>query len=196
MTRRIPIIPTVIVAAAIATMIALGFWQLDRKGQKEALIAHAERSLSMSSEVEYPRDERALDGVLYRRTRVTCASLINATTVAGSSARGESGVAHRVTCYLPDGRPVKIDLGFSRDPAPVPWSGGEVSGMIAPGGRIVATDEVPGLELLALPDPRDLPNNHLAYAGQWFSFALTALVIYVLALRRRTQSGGREAKGE
>ena len=26
---------------------------------------------------------------------------------------------------------------------------------------------------------------HLAYAGQWFFFALTALVIYVLALRRK-----------
>ena len=39
---------------------------------------------------------------------------------------------------------------------------------------------------LAAPDPRDLPNNHLAYAGQWFFFALTALVIYILALRRRS----------
>jgi surfeit locus 1 family protein len=38
---------------------------------------------------------------------------------------------------------------------------------------------------LAPPDPADIPNNHLAYAGQWFFFALTALVIYVLALRRR-----------
>ena len=39
---------------------------------------------------------------------------------------------------------------------------------------------------MAAPDPRDLPNNHLAYAGQWFFFALTALVIYILALRRRS----------
>ena len=42
-----------------------------------------------------------------------------------------------------------------------------------------------GLEQLAAPDPNDLPNNHLMYAGQWFFFALTALVIYVLALRKR-----------
>jgi surfeit locus 1 family protein len=28
MTRRIPVIPTLIVAAAVATMIALGIWQL------------------------------------------------------------------------------------------------------------------------------------------------------------------------
>ena len=39
--------------------------------------------------------------------------------------------------------------------------------------------------LLAPPDPGDLPNNHLMYAGQWFFFALTALVIYLLALRKR-----------
>ena len=38
---------------------------------------------------------------------------------------------------------------------------------------------------MAAPDPGDLPNNHLAYAGQWFLFALAAAVIYVLALRRR-----------
>ena len=36
-----------------------------------------------------------------------------------------------------------------------------------------------------VPDPTLLPNNHLAYAGQWFFFALTALVIYVMVLRKR-----------
>ncbi len=43
---------------------------------------------------------------------------------------------------------------------------------------------------MAPPDPNDLPNNHLAYAGQWFFFALTALVIYWLALRRRWREKG------
>jgi surfeit locus 1 family protein len=37
----------------------------------------------------------------------------------------------------------------------------------------------------ARPDPNDIPNNHLSYAVQWFLFALTALVIYGLALRKR-----------
>ena len=36
---RIPIFPTVIVLAAVLTMIALGFWQLGRLDEKEALIA-------------------------------------------------------------------------------------------------------------------------------------------------------------
>ena len=45
-----------------------------------------------------------------------------------------------------------------------------------------------GLEANALPDPSDLPNNHLSYAVQWFAFALTALVIYAMVLRRRGRS--------
>ena len=182
---RVPIVPTIFVAAAIATMIALGIWQLGRKDEKEALIARAEQSLAMSAEVEYPRDADALQEVLYRRTTIACGSATGGTTTAGTSARGEKGVAQRVTCNLADGTPVTVDLGFSRDPAPVDWSGGEVRGTIAPGGRIVASEPIAGLEPLASPDPRDLPNNHLAYAGQWFFFALTALVIYVLALRRK-----------
>jgi len=30
MIRRLPVVPTIIVAAAVALMIALGFWQLRR----------------------------------------------------------------------------------------------------------------------------------------------------------------------
>ncbi|UYH55403.1 SURF1 family protein [Qipengyuania sp. SS22] len=172
-------------AVAIATMIALGFWQLGRMDEKAALIARAERSLSIVEPVAYPRDPAGAEELLYRHTDVTCAEVTNITTVAGTSRRGEKGVAHRAACTLAGGERVRIDLGFSRNPAPVEWAGGEVSGIIAPGGRIVAADGVAGLAPLAPPDPRDLPNNHLAYAGQWFFFALTALIIYVLALRRR-----------
>ena len=185
---RLPLIPTIFVAAAVATMIALGIWQLGRKDEKEALIAHAERALTISAEVEYPRDAGRREELLYRRTSVTCLSGSGSTTVAGTSLRGVKGVAQRVTCALANGGTATVDLGFSRDPAPIVWKGGQVRGVIAPGGRIVATEPPTGLEPLALPDPRDLPNNHLAYAGQWFFFALTALVIYILALRRRNRA--------
>ncbi|MBX7483073.1 SURF1 family cytochrome oxidase biogenesis protein [Qipengyuania qiaonensis] len=182
---RVPILPTILVAAAVATMIALGIWQLGRMEEKEALIARAERSLALSENVEYPRDPAVLEEVLYRRSNIDCVQVDGITTVAGTSLRGEKGVAQRATCTLADGGRAIVDLGFSRNPAPVDWSGGEVRGTIAPGGRLVAVDEIAGLQMLASPDPRDLPNNHLAYAGQWFFFALTALVIYILALRRR-----------
>ena len=39
MTRKLPIIPTILVALAVATMIGLGIWQLERRQQKEALLA-------------------------------------------------------------------------------------------------------------------------------------------------------------
>lgn len=185
MTKRIPIIPTVIVAGAIAVMIGLGLWQLDRKGEKEDLIARAEAAAAMSQEVAYPADPQAREALLYRRTSVTCASVTGMTSTAGRSARGQNGVAQRAICTLADGGEATIDIGFTRDPTPVAWEGGPVTGTIAPGGRIVALDPVGGLEPLAQPDPASLPNNHLAYAGQWFFFALTALLIYILALRRR-----------
>jgi len=80
-------------------------------------------------------------------------------------------------------------LGWSRLPtAAGGWSGGEVHGVIAPGPRLVASPPLAGLDANAVPDPADIPNNHFAYAIQWFVFAATALVIYALALRKRRAS--------
>ena len=190
MTTRIPVIPTVIVAGAIAVMIALGFWQLSRMGEKEALIARAEQNLSISSEVAYPTDGEGMDEVLYRRTSVECAEVRSITPRAGTSSRGGKGWAQRATCMVPGlASPVDIDIGWSLRPETAEWTGGEVRGTIAPGGRVVSTEGLAGLEPLVSPDPSALPNNHLAYAGQWFFFALTALVIYILALRRRRSKG-------
>jgi surfeit locus 1 family protein len=68
-----------------------------------------------------------------------------------------------------------------------------VTGEIAPGGTfggtLYAAQPPAGLQPLAPPDPSDVPNNHLSYAVQWFFFALSALVIYVLALRKRWREG-------
>ena len=186
MTQRIPIIPTIIVAAAAAVMIALGFWQLSRMDEKEALIARAEDNLRLDSEVAYPDTTEALDEVLYRRTTIDCAEVLSITPLAGTSTNGARGWAQRASCALGgDNTVVDVDIGWSLRPEPANWEGGEVTGTIAPGGRVVAAKGYAGLEPLASPDPRALPNNHLAYAGQWFFFALTALGIYTLALRRR-----------
>jgi cytochrome oxidase assembly protein ShyY1 len=50
---------------------------------------------------------------------------------------------------------------------------------------LIARAAPPGLKASAPPSGDDVPNNHLAYAVQWFFFALAAAVIYVLAVRRR-----------
>src|SRR3546814_17082290 len=50
---------------------------------------------------------------------------------------------------------------------------------------LVADAPVAGLRASAVPNGADVPNNHLAYAVQWFLFAAAAAAIYILALRRR-----------
>jgi cytochrome oxidase assembly protein ShyY1 len=50
---------------------------------------------------------------------------------------------------------------------------------------LIARSAPAGLKPLAPPSAADLPNNHLAYAVQWFIFAALAMLIYGLALRRR-----------
>ena len=66
-----------------------------------------------------------------------------------------------------------------------------VDGVIGPDSertiRLIADDSYPGLQKAQPPSLEDVPNNHLAYAMQWFFFALVAAVIYFLALRRRSR---------
>jgi surfeit locus 1 family protein len=168
------------VLAAVATMIALGFWQIGRMGEKAELLARYEAATKTDDEVTFPVKG---DGAAawFRRSRLNCETVTAIDPVAGTSRKGQKGWVQRATCTSG----MIVDLGYSRDIAAPAWKGGEVTGVIAPGPRLVADPPLAGLQPMAKPDPGDLPNNHLAYAGQWFFFALTALVIYVLALRRR-----------
>ena len=184
--RRLPVIPTIIVLLAVATMIALGFWQLGRADEKEALLQRYAAAGSYQELVAWPGDNaEALKKRLYRRSEVTCARVTELTAVAGTNARGSKGWAQIAKCELKAGGEARIALGWTRVPEGPIWNGGEVQGIVAPGPRLVADPPRAGLLPLAKPDPSDLPNNHIAYAWQWFLFALTALVIYGLAVRKR-----------
>ena len=188
MSRRLPVISTLIVLAAVVTMVALGIWQLQRKEWKEALIARFERSQAMSSDVPWPVDSSEHEAALYRHSGFDCARVVGMSSVAGRSAEGKPGWAHAARCRTARGGEATVALGWSTDPQPPRWDGGKVAGFVAPAGegvRLIAAPPQAGLAQLAPPDPRDLPNNHLAYAVQWFLFAATALVIYVLALRKK-----------
>ncbi|MDG6080324.1 SURF1 family protein [Erythrobacter litoralis] len=186
---RLPVIPTVVVAAAVATMIALGFWQLARKGEKEAMIARYADAVELSGKIPFPRTADEIPQALYRKSEIVCDEITARRTTAGTGPNGEQGLAQIVTCDLEGGGTSEVALGLSRSPEPIAWRGGEVRGYVSNAGegavRLVASPPVADLEPMARPDPRDLPNNHLAYAVQWFLFALTAVVIYWLALRRR-----------
>jgi surfeit locus 1 family protein len=188
-TRRVPVLATLIVAAAVATMVALGVWQLRRADWKADLIARYTAAQAMSANVPWPRDAAAMEQALFRWSQLDCARVLGIRTTAATSSAGDSGVAQVARCEVGGGGEAEVALGWSRPTQQIAWTGGTVSGIIAPGGTfggtLHASPPAPGLEPLAPPDPGDLPNNHLAYAGQWFLFALTALVIYVLALRRR-----------
>ena len=188
MTGRVPLLPTLIVGAAVAVMVALGLWQLDRRAEKEALVASYAAVDRADEEVAWPSGPLDYEAALYRRSRVRCLEVSKMRAVAGRSASGQPGWAHIATCAVAGGGLADIALGWSQGPRAPTWNGGEVAGTVASAGRgvrLVASPPVAGLAPLAVPDPAAIPNNHFSYAVQWFAFAVTALVIYVLALRRR-----------
>ena len=187
---RLPVLPTIVVLVAVGIMIRLGVWQLDRLEEKEALLAHYASAQDSDSLVAWPDNEAETEKRLYRRTRLDCASVSSRSAIAGKNVQGQSGLAQVATCNLAGGGKALVALGWSRDPAATGWQGGEVTGIIAPGPRLVADPPLAGLEANAVPDPSEIPNNHLAYAVQWFLFALVALVIYALAVRKRLAGGG------
>jgi surfeit locus 1 family protein len=232
--RRVPIFSTIVVLAAVATMIALGIWQLSRRAEKEALIARYEAAQAAEG---YAFIKPSEPEAAYTRTIEYCASPETQSVVSGRNARGQTGWVHVARCRIggawpksgaaakeflqlvahhsgkpgnvtdaevaklledtkdaPDVqddflKPADVVLGWSQSPDTVAWKGGFIAGTVVPTGelgfKIVADPPRAGLEANAKPDPGDLPNNHLAYAVQWFFFAATGLVIYVLALRRR-----------
>ena len=193
MPARLPLVPTVLVGAAVALMLALGVWQLRRAEWKGDLIARYETAQSMSSQVSWPRASADVEAALYRHSAFTCDCVLEIRATAGRSATGQSGWAHVARCALDGGDEAEVALGWSQEPRQPSWGGGEVAGFVAPAGegaRLVAAPPQAGLEPLAAPDPGELPNNHLSYAVQWFFFAATAVTVYILALRRRSRERG------
>ena len=205
--RRWPVIPTILVLAAAAAMVALGVWQLQRKGEKEALIALYERNRAMSSLVTYPKLPPVPDAMLFRKSGVVCLEVVKWDPRGGTDRKGQTGIRMIADCRTgAEGPGVLIDVGIADDFTPPQWKGGTVQGTIVPGpeqptliqrltgkavparAMLVADAPVPGLRASEVPSGADLPNNHLAYAVQWFFFAAIALIIYALAVRRRWRS--------
>ena len=189
--RRVPILATALVLAAVAVMIGLGIWQLQRASWKAELLKHYDSALEISAKVPFPFDGADSERALYRLSEVDCTRVISRAAIAGRNGEDEPGWAHTALCGTPDGE-AEVALGWSNEPANPEWEGGLVGGIIGPkagGVRLIAMPAVAGLEQLAKPDPSSIPNNHMSYAVQWFFFAATALVIYALALRKRLREG-------
>ncbi|WNO53385.1 SURF1 family protein [Stakelama saccharophila] len=198
--RRLPVLPTVIVALAVAAMVALGIWQLQRLDWKEGLLAQYSAN-EHKPPIPFPaRPDRS---ALFRRAYGRCAGPVDFHK-EGAGRYGFRVVAHcRGTEDTP---PMFVQLGITRDPEQkVGWPGGPVSGFIshAPDHRSVIGqifDDTPKALMLVADTPPDglaanppadlsaVPNNHFAYAIQWFIFAALAVVIYALAIIRRNRS--------
>lgn len=191
MTKRIPVVASIIVASAVALMIGLGIWQLQRAKWKEGLLAEYSRA-QKEPPIIWPTVPLKADQLpLFRHATGVCLRPVGARAVAGENKAGETGYVQIVECATgAEGPGMSVEVGWSKNPnAKINWAGGLVSGIIAPdqksGMRLVAASAPPGLEPSAPPSLESIPNNHRSYALQWFSFAAIALVIYGLALRRR-----------
>ena len=189
--RRLPLIPTIIVALAVAVMIGLGIWQLRRAEEKEALLARYQAAQNLPP-VAFPNGPIADDQLpLFRYATGMCLRPTAKRATAGQNREGEPGYVQIVDCVTgAEGPGMSVELGWSRNPnAAFQWAGGPVSGVIAPDSRmrmrLVAATAPAGLEPSAPPSTDRIPNNHRSYALQWFLFALIALLIYALALRKR-----------
>jgi len=201
--KRLPIVPTIVVGLAIAIMFALGVWQLQRKADKERLIAQYAANITLP-EIAFPSIP-VDDALLFRKAGGFCLEAVSWSQRSGRDAKGGTGWRQIAHCRTgAEGPGMIVQLGLSPQPGGKPaWKGGEVSGYIshAPDDQplimsligmarpktlmLVAAAPVGGLAANPVPDLSSVPNNHLAYAVQWFLFAGIAGIIYVIAVRRR-----------
>ena len=191
MTRRWPLVPTILVIAAVAVMIGLGLWQLQRAKTKEALIARYAQADKLPP-IAFPTMPMKDDQLpLFRHATGVCLRPVGTRAVGGESASGEPGFVQIVDCVTgAEGPGMSVAVGWSKNPnAKANWPGGPVSGIIGPDKdmrmRLVAATAPPGLEPVAPPSLSSIPNSHRSYAVQWFLFAGIAALVYVLALRSR-----------
>lgn len=190
--RRWPLVPTIFVGAAMIVMIGLGIWQLRRMQEKNALLAEYAQAAAKPP-IAWPAVPVREGAPLFRRATGFCTEVTGWTATAGRNAKGEAGWAHIAACRTggAEGPGMQVDMGWSRAPTDPTWAGGAVTGIVAPDTRhiirLVSETPAPGLEPSQPPMMEDIPNNHLAYAVQWFFFAGVAGLIYWLALRKRAR---------
>lgn len=196
--KRLPLLPTLVVAGAVLVMIGLGIWQLQRAAWKDRLLADYAAAAAMPALDLDPLldNDPPLPPLAFRRVLITCAARDLSPEWRGARSRaGQTGYAAFVPC-----RPGAVGLAgrilVNAGWAPVPHRDQRVSqtGIVAGtlGGDVegqplllTAATPAPSLAAAAPASIDEVPNNHRAYAAQWFFFAGLAVLIYVLALRRR-----------
>jgi surfeit locus 1 family protein len=195
MTRRFPLVASIVVAAAVAVLIGLGVWQLQRANWKAAMLARYEQAEKLPP-ISWPTAPLAKDRLpLFRHATGMCLRPLGKRAIGGANLQGDPGYVQIVDCATgAEGPGMSVEVGWAQDPnARFNWPGGPVSGTIVPdrrsGIRLVAATAPPGLQPSRVPDPRSAsavtPAGHRLYAATWFSLAAIALIIYGFALRKR-----------
>ena len=189
MTRRFPVLATLLVLAAVGLMVGLGVWQIRRLHEKEAMLARYEAAQANPVPRTWPDAGSDILPLSYSHVVTQCVHVAQVAGQSGQNRAHQAGWAQVAECTLPRGFRARVVLGWANQPAAVVWRGGPVRGVYVAKGEqvpiIFADPPLAGLQAIARPDPRTIPNNHFSYAVQWFLFAATALVIYALALRKR-----------
>jgi cytochrome oxidase assembly protein ShyY1 len=202
-SARIPIIPTIITAIGVLILCALGRWQLERREWKRDLIARLETAATLPpvTPAEFRAAMAGTLSVQYRRAEISCHAGEKRPydLRPGSSAGGTSGFFVLVSCRPNDLPPDIVAVaGWTRraDAKSMALTlDHELAGVVIenPYGReagrprfmLIPDTAIAPLERPRQPEPTDLPDNHLAYAGQWFGLAVALAFIYGLWLRRR-----------
>ncbi len=204
MIKRIPIFPTMLVTLACLTMIGLGVWQLDRANWKAGLLEQY-RTAHLQPQMSFPITTPNPEHYLFRKAGAMCFEPRDESVTFAGRKNGALAYRHVVRCRTGvEGPGILVDIGWSSDAnAKAAWAGGAVTGVIseapneasligkllgtAPASELmlIAVTPAPGFKPSNAPKLDEIPNSHLAYAGQWFFFALVAAVIYGIALWRR-----------
>ncbi len=190
MKRGLPLAPTLFVAIAVPVMLALGYWQwFVRAPWKEALLAQLAANAS-APVVALPAQLTERDA--FRLVRADCTRL-KAQGIGGAAegTGGAVGFRHLALCQPPAGEPVLVSLGVARDPkltVATPASGAFTGRLVprsgSPAYLLVSEHPVPPLAAETPPGIDTISNSHRSYGIQWWAFAVTLSIIYVIYVRR------------
>jgi surfeit locus 1 family protein len=216
--RRRDLIAGTTAVLLAAGCIWLGFWQLDRRHQRRARNAELLARLSLPP-IDVSKGTRA-DSVRQRRVRARGAfDYVREQVWPGRSFEGTPGVALVTPLRLADGSAVLVDRGWAPSPdafhveharfretdsmvvdgigLPVPRGRGDVS---TAGYLPFVIQQLEPAAARGLPRRWPAPamdeGPHLAYAIQWFSFAVIVLAGTAALLRPRSRSSGRAGPAE
>lgn len=197
MMRRLPIVPTILVALVVIGCIWGGVWNLGR-AKLHAVELQKLQAASHLPPIAFPTMPMSNGQLpIYRYATGNCLKPVHRRTDVGESASGEPGFAIIFDCATgAEGPGMSVQVGWSKDPkARTSWTGGLVSGAIIPDRksriRLVSSAPAQGLQPNGAIKAAVTvsPGQNRGYAIQFFSFAVIALVIYGLALRKRLREG-------